>query len=583
MSKQNLSTVTYAAGAGLAAIALVYVFAPTYIIDEASSPRKPHAVGLRNIGNDCFINSVLQALAGCGELRLYLIRETHRRAIDADVYTRHLVQPTADGRAALRDWQLRSLQSGAVSAGLKEILDKLNERPISKKAISPREFVGVLERAFGQMINRQQQDAQEFLQLLVERLQDEYHAGKRARAYTKRLQRQQQQQQQSAQSAPDPTEEGQTAAAREDMGENASSEDKKSADEGKEDEDEDEHDFPLEGEREAQSCCQTCGFKTTPRKEVFCMLTLSVPQASATTLDRCFDGLFKTEHIPDYRCDRCRLIHARDTLAASHAQNPTPTSAADLERLQHSIDHDPENPPRDIALPDAKLAPTSTISRSHRMTRFPRVLVIHLSRSIYERTASTKNMAKVAFPENLRLGGLRQRKRYRLLATVTHKGGHQSGHYQSFRRQAATPPPFSNPHVSSGVYAARDGKNGKTASSTPGDETEGSEESNTSSRNGKDRDRSDAGSIRSAAASALSKLSPSKSADKEQRETPPSKVTLGGKAPGPAARRRRQMWWRINDEKCKAARTGEVLDMEREVYLLFYELLPDEGEGENVA
>ena len=564
MSKQNLSTVTYAAGAGLAAIALVYVFAPTYLIDE-TSPRKPHAVGLRNIGNDCFINSVLQALAGCGELRLYLIRETHRRAIDADVYTR-LVQPAPSentagrGGAPLRDWQLKSLQSGAVSSGLKEILDRLNERPISKKAISPREFVGVLERAFGQTINRQQQDAQEFLQLLVERLLDEYNAGKRARAHTRRLQR----------SAPDVsgTAGGETSTTEGNVAENAAAPGaKKDEEREEEEEEEEEHDFPLEGEREAQSQCQTCGFKTTPRKEVFCMLTLSVPQASSTTLDRCFDGLFKTEQIPDYRCDRCRLIHARDLLATEHAKTPSDEAQAKLDRLQSCIDNDPENPPRDITLPDSKLAPTSTISRSHRITRFPKILVIHLSRSIYDRT-SQKNMAKVSFPENLKLGGLRLQKRYRLLSTVTHKGGHQSGHYQSFRRQVATPAPFSNPHVSSGVYGSR--STGKGSPSETETDMQSSEES--SLARGKEKDRSDTSSIRSAAASAISKLSPSKSGEKEG---PPSKVALGGKEP--KTKRRRQMWWRINDEKCKAARTNEVLDMEREVYLLFYELQPDES------
>lgn len=565
-SKQNLSTVTYAAGAGLAAIALVYVFAPTYLIDE-TSPRKPHAVGLRNIGNDCFINSVLQALAGCGELRLYLIRETHRRAIDADVYAR-LVQPAPpsegnNGRAPLRDWQLKSLQSGAVSGGLKEILDRLNERPISKKAISPRDFVGVLERAFGQTINRQQQDAQEFLQLLVERLLDEYNAGKRARAHNKRLQG----------SAPDVSDiaGGETSTAERNVAESSAAPEAKKDGEGEEEEEE-EHDFPLEGEREAQSQCQTCKFRTTPRKEVFCMLTLSVPQASSTTLDRCFDGLFKTEQIPDYRCDRCRLIHARNLLDAEHARNPTEETQAKLDRLQACIDNDPENPPRDLELPDSKLAPTSTISRSHRITRFPKVLVIHLSRSIYDRT-SQKNMAKVSFPENLKLGGLREQKRYRLLSTVTHKGGHQSGHYQSFRRQVATPAPFSNPHVSSGVYGSGRGKGSPSGTET--DLQQSSEESSLA-RGGRDKDRSDTSSIRSAAASAISKLSPSKNGEKEkEREGPPSGVTLAGKAP--KTKRRRQMWWRINDEKCKAARTGEVLDAEREVYLLFYELQPDEG------
>jgi ubiquitin carboxyl-terminal hydrolase 16 len=35
-------------------------------------------------------------------------------------------------------------------------------------------------------------------------------------------------------------------------------------------------------------------------------------------------------------------------------------------------------------------------------------------------------------------------------------------------------------------------------------------------------------------------------------------------------------WWRISDEKVKEAKTGDVLAMQREVYLLFYELEKDE-------
>ena len=254
------------------------------------------------------------------------------------------------------------------------------------------------------------------------------------------------------------------------------------------------------------------------------MLTLSVPQASSTTLDRCFDGLFKTEHIPDYKCDRCRLVHARGLLAAELASTPEDSPArtetqARLERLEGCIKHDPENPPRDLTLPDTRDAPTSTISRSHRITRFPRILIIHLSRSIYDRT-SQKNMAKVSFPEDLRLGGLRVQKRYKLLATVTHKGGHSSGHYQSFRRQAATPAPFSNPHVSSGVYS-------RSKPPSPSETDVQSSEESSLAPGAKGKDRSDTSSIRSAAASALSKISPSRSGE-SGRGDGPSKVAGGG-------------------------------------------------------
>ena len=31
-------------------------------------------------------------------------------------------------------------------------------------------------------------------------------------------------------------------------------------------------------------------------------------------------------------------------------------------------------------------------------------------------------------------------------------------------------------------------------------------------------------------------------------------------------------WWRISDDKVKECRTAEVLDMQREVYMLFYEI-----------
>lgn len=643
---KNGSVITYAAGAGLAAIALVYVFGPTYLIDESpnGARRSAHAVGLRNIGNDCFINSILQALAGIGELRLYLIRETHRRAIDVDVYER-LVRPTRStdtpsnfGGKELKEWQIRSLQSGAVTAGLKDILDKLNERSIWKKAISPRGFVAVLEGAFGQTINRQQQDAQEFLQLLVERLQDEYNAGKRARAYAKREEQ---------------INRRRLAAGQENGAENSATPLSEKADptlQSKEEEDfegrkeeEEEHDFPLEGEKEAQSQCQTCGFKTTPRKEVFCMLTLSVPQVSSTTLAACFDGLFKTEHIPDYKCDKCRLLYARKLLAsdmsklppslpgAPASEDPRAVMQEALDKLDAAIEHDPENPPKDVPLPDSRHTPKSTIARSHRITRFPRVLVVHLSRSIYDRT-SQKNMAKVSFPEHLRLGGLRDQKRYRLLATVTHKGGHQSGHYQSFRRQPVSAGPFSNPHLMGGVYSKTGtptatprvgslrrgvGSDGTPLGASPAASTpdlplpnnnngNSSGESSASAapsmlddpspysyasstttppsiQNGtskstasvKEKDKSDSSSIRSVAASALSKISPVKSGSNNNNSNGANGSSAAPRKPK-TVKKKNQKWWRINDEKCREARTGEVLDMEREVYLLFYELEADD-------
>jgi ubiquitin carboxyl-terminal hydrolase 16 len=102
-------------------------------------------------------------------------------------------------------------------------------------------------------------------------------------------------------------------------------------------------------------------------------------------------------------------------------------------------------------------APKRRIARHIRMTEFPKILAIHLSRSIFNAShSSQKNSAKVAFPEQLPLGGLLQQRKYKLLGVVTHKGSHHSGHYESFRRQN-TYPPFSNPSTfqASEVYSRK--------------------------------------------------------------------------------------------------------------------------------
>ncbi|KAK6213820.1 ubiquitin carboxyl-terminal hydrolase [Colletotrichum tabaci] len=648
MPDKNITTISYAAGASLAAIALVYVFAPTFTIDESStsSSRRKGVVGLRNAANDCFINSTLQALAGLGELRVYLIRETHRRNIDDDAVYAQLVQPPGKNYP---DWKIEGMQRGLVTQGLKDMLDSLNERPIYKKSISAVDFVRVLETAFRQRISRQQQDAQEFLQIVAERLKEEYHAGERARAHAR-----------SAASRALSAGVGTGAASAvngdavqqklEDLdrsdGGNSSSAlptptlpqiqtngvyPPATEDEG----------FPMEGKYESQSECQTCGHKTKPREESFYMLTLNVPQVSSTTLSSCFDEIFKTEMIDDFKCERCRLIHAEESLkknlASARSEGEKTTLEDALRRLRHAIDFDPEHIPDDVPLPDISDAPKRRIARSTRLTSFPRILAVHLSRSIYDQTTSTKNSAKVAFPERLPLGGLRDRRNYKLLGLVTHKGSHHSGHYESFRRQNTYAPyPNQNTFQPSGIYS-------KTASPaatpqpstpqldaiargvspavstpdllTPTSETNSSVAPSVSSSDASPRDRArnlisptsaprekqqqqrgdaDSSSVRSvrsltaSARSTVSKISQRVNGNSNGNSTPggsPPRSTPMAVVPRPPAHRSSRKkqpadrWWRISDEKVREAKTSEVLDLRREVYLLFYELERDGGGG----
>ncbi|KAI1479986.1 cysteine proteinase [Daldinia eschscholtzii] len=637
MPEKPLTVATYAAGASLAAITLFYVFAPNYFLDsDTNSTRKRGVVGLSNPANDCFINSVLQALAGLTDLRIYLIRETHRRNIDEPWVYQEIVQDPAYRNKP--EWKVQGLQAGLVTRGLKEILDALNERPIYKKTISAGPFIRVLESAFKQRISRQQQDAQEFLQVVAERLCDEYHAGRRARQAAKKKCASEASANKAEPIDGDAVEQRLAKLAVEEDGdiETAVPDENTSGAEAQGLPRIDEVGFPMEGQYESQIECQKCGFKPKPTENTFCTLTLNVPQSSSTSLNACLDGFFKTEYIDDFKCEKCRLVYAKSLLEAqlsrSNSESFRDSTRQAISKLQHAIDNDPENPPPDVELPPMRDAPTCKIAKHTRLTGFPKIMAIHLSRSIYN-SISQKNSAKVTFPEQLLMGTLLNRKKYKLLATVTHKGSHHSGHYESFRRQnvslpfstpnafqasdiytkSATPSPASTPRVTamprsgdpSPVASIPDlgfSSYGSSSSSNqsvdvlPRPSTESTPQTSTTSNgrhtsrrspkfsSAKDRE-SDSISLKSVAASARSTMSRLSNSARNSRpgspasQTPVAPSTVNGKAvtskpngSKPKRRKQNDRWWRISDEKIKEAKTGEVLGMQREVYLLFYEL-----------
>ncbi|RFU75376.1 ubiquitin carboxyl-terminal hydrolase 16 [Trichoderma arundinaceum] len=619
MPDKASSVVSYAAGASLAAAALIYVFGPTFTIDhDTTSSRKKTIVGLRNQANDCFINSVLQALAGLGELRVYLIRETHRRRIEDPAVYANLVQPL-DG-TQLAQWKLQGLQDGLVTHGLKEMLDALNERPISKKAISPFPFVKVLEIAFKQRISRQQQDAQEFLQIVAERLKDEYHAGQRARLHARKLgmmamvepTTKDGNDSDRSEDAADGTNEVDASVSGSEIPINIDLAEVQRAVREIQAPLELEEGFPLEGKYESHIQCQTCGYTTKPREETFCTLTLAVPQVSSTTLNACFDGIFKTEYIDDFKCEMCRLVQTKTNLEQEMAKSTSESFRAlaqeNIDKLQVAIDVDPEQPPEDVELGDIRYAPKRKIAKTTRMSTFPRILAIHLSRSIYGVGQITqKNSAKVSFPERLPLGSVIEQRKYKLLGMVTHRGGHNSGHYEAFRRQnmpspyanvntfqrseiySKTPTPISTPQISarradSPSISTPDllSPSSATTSSTPSIESSGAPPRSVPGDlpsplvSGKDRD-GETNSLRSVAAStksALSKLAPPRSS--LNGSSSPGALAVAKPQPRPKKRRPADKWWRVSDEKVREAKTSEVLGMQKEVYLLFYELEAEE-------
>ncbi|KAF3705843.1 Ubiquitin carboxyl-terminal hydrolase 2 [Channa argus] len=118
------------------------------IINQAKNKSPQGLVGLRNLGNTCFMNSILQCLSNTPELRDYCLRNVHRTELNDNCRT----------DAALMEEFARLTQS---------LWTSVNE------AISPSDFRSQIQRYAPKFVGCNQQDAQEFLRFLLDGLHNE--------------------------------------------------------------------------------------------------------------------------------------------------------------------------------------------------------------------------------------------------------------------------------------------------------------------------------------------------------------------------------------------------------------------------
>ncbi|KAF7653606.1 hypothetical protein LDENG_00080940 [Lucifuga dentata] len=116
--------------------------------DSRNSKSAQGLVGLKNLGNTCFMNSILQCLSNTHNLRDYCLHNSHRRDLN-----------NSRTNTALMEEFAKLMQTMWTSS--------------SSEAVSPSEFKTQIQRYAPRFVGYNQQDAQEFLRFLLDGLHNE--------------------------------------------------------------------------------------------------------------------------------------------------------------------------------------------------------------------------------------------------------------------------------------------------------------------------------------------------------------------------------------------------------------------------
>lgn len=445
LSRQNiywfagLSTVLYIFGPTI--FDYIYYWNPFQLLQSSSSDpdmlmlrrRKKvgrYTVGLTNPANDCFANSNLQSLAALQSLYSYLSEFEHLIPQNEEYeYEEDVVQSDGTVVKEKKTKKRQQPSTGRLTKALAQMIRKLNEPILTPKTMSPWELLRVLEGIYNSHISRSQHDAHELLHLILETLQIENDR------LTKLL---------------------------------------------KADDDANIPEFSFNGSTKDTITCSKCGYSPPATPSTFLVLSLMVPQKRSAYLTDLLEQQCSPEYIQDYGCSSCRLNHLLTS----------PSTPEDLKAQLKKYVPDPSSLPDEL---EAKLPKniTSPISKATTFHKLPQVLSIHLSRSIYGGLGASRNSCKISVQETLELYEsappttaraksffqqhnndtsasspslssssssasnnkpsssspassfsstiLDKRKvTYKLVAMIRHKGTHQHGHYECFRKKNLT-------------------------------------------------------------------------------------------------------------------------------------------------
>lgn len=138
------------------------------------SLRRPiEMTGLKNLGNTCFMNSVIQCMFNCKVFRDYLTKDTYLKHINRYESISNSTQ--FSNRIILMLLQINSHRTSGTHGMITDELACLFKELLSKryKSISPLDFFTAFGRANRKFAGHQQQDAHEFFIILLDILHSE--------------------------------------------------------------------------------------------------------------------------------------------------------------------------------------------------------------------------------------------------------------------------------------------------------------------------------------------------------------------------------------------------------------------------
>lgn len=329
-------------GAGALVVLSLYFLLP-HISSIGSATRGPVIPGLRNWANWCFCNSVLQSLSSLPSFRKWLD------------------QNLGDDSSEKIEDEKAETSGLPLSQTMRSMVRLLNtEGP--RKVLSSTPLVQALESVQQSRISRSQQDAQEFLHMLLESIAAEQNnlpasvslqqmstlAEKEGRAY-KRL--------------------------------------------------------PFEGVLKNSSTCTVCKYELRAQSSPFLEITLLPPNSSRITVGECLEKTLQGEFIEDYNCVHCQI-----GLLQRHGHDV----AKHQEALKKNPDYDL---PKDLPKSHVVLQRTATISV------LPQILILHINRSVFGSYA-TRNAIDVTYTEKTSIQGVEYELRSFVTHQGSHDRGH---------------------------------------------------------------------------------------------------------------------------------------------------------------